>query len=208
MPKIIDFLLCLLAIFQTCYHELGQKRRVTTWIAVISPKKSCTIQSTKQTRKTLRLLQKGKEIELNSTETKFFNVKWQEVFFVLFCFYKFILFIYLFIHSFWLHWVFVAFSSCCERGLLFVAVRGLLIAVASLVMEHGLQAHGLQQLWLAGSRAQAQQLWCTGLVALRHVGSSQTRARTRVPCTGRRIVNHCATREVPDKRFLSTGVSQ
>ena len=31
-----------------------------------------------------------------------------------------------------------AFSSCVERGLLFVAVRGLLIAVASLVAEHGL----------------------------------------------------------------------
>ena len=29
-----------------------------------------------------------------------------------------------------------AFSSCGERGLLFIAVRGLLIAVASLVMEH------------------------------------------------------------------------
>ena len=31
-----------------------------------------------------------------------------------------------------------AFSSCGERGLLFVAVCGLLIAVASLVSEHGL----------------------------------------------------------------------
>ena len=31
-----------------------------------------------------------------------------------------------------------AFSSCSERGLLFVVVRGLLIAVASLVVEHGL----------------------------------------------------------------------
>ena len=30
------------------------------------------------------------------------------------------------------------FSSCGERGLLFVAVHGLLIAVASLVVEHGL----------------------------------------------------------------------
>ena len=30
------------------------------------------------------------------------------------------------------------FSGCDERGLLFVAVRGLLIAVASLVPEHGL----------------------------------------------------------------------
>ena len=44
-----------------------------------------------------------------------------------------------------------AFSSCSERGLLFVAVRGLLIAVASLVVEHRLYAHGLQQLWNAGS---------------------------------------------------------
>ena len=35
-----------------------------------------------------------------------------------------------------------------------------------------------------------------GLVAPRHVGSSQTRARTRVPCIGRRILNHCTTREV------------
>ena len=31
-----------------------------------------------------------------------------------------------------------AFSSCGEWGLLFVGVRGLLIAVASLVVEHGL----------------------------------------------------------------------
>ena len=31
-----------------------------------------------------------------------------------------------------------AFSSCSERGLLFVVVRGLLIAVASLIVEHGL----------------------------------------------------------------------
>ena len=41
----------------------------------------------------------------------------------------------------WLRWVFVAaraFSSCGERGLLFIAVLGLLIAVASLVAEHGL----------------------------------------------------------------------
>ena len=31
-----------------------------------------------------------------------------------------------------------AFSSCSERGLLFIAVRGLLVAVASLAAEHGL----------------------------------------------------------------------
>ena len=36
-----------------------------------------------------------------------------------------------------------------------------------------------------------------GLVALWHVGSPQTRARTHVPCIGRQILNQCATREVP-----------
>ena len=60
--------------------------------------------------------------------------------YIKFLFFKinlFILFIY-----FWLRCVFVAacglFSSCVEWGLLFVVVRGLLIAVASLVAEHGL----------------------------------------------------------------------
>ena len=50
--------------------------------------------------------------------------------------------------------------------------------------------------------AQAQQLWLTGLVAPRHVGSSQTRARTRIPYIGRQTLNHCATREAPILMFL------
>ena len=37
-----------------------------------------------------------------------------------------------------LHCCLRAFSSCSKQGLLFVAVRGLLIVVASLVAEHGL----------------------------------------------------------------------
>ena len=37
-----------------------------------------------------------------------------------------------------LHCCVRAFSSCGERELLFLAVRGLLTAVASLVVEHGL----------------------------------------------------------------------
>ena len=41
-------------------------------------------------------------------------------------------------------------------------------------------------------------MWLTRLVAPRHVGSSQTRARTHVPCIGRQILNHCATREAQD----------
>ena len=36
-----------------------------------------------------------------------------------------------------------------------------------------------------------------GLVVPLHVGSSWTRARTCVCCIGRRILNHCATREGP-----------
>ena len=35
-----------------------------------------------------------------------------------------------------------------------------------------------------------------GLVAPRHVGSSWTKAQTRVPCIGRQILNNCATRGV------------
>ena len=34
------------------------------------------------------------------------------------------------------------------------------------------------------------------------MGSSRTRARTRVPCIVRRILNHCATREAPPPRLL------
>ena len=52
----------------------------------------------------------------------------------------FLFLIYLFIY-FWLYWVFLAarrLSSYGESGLLFVAVHGLLIAVASLVEEHRL----------------------------------------------------------------------
>ena len=69
----------------------------------------------------------------------------------------------------------------------------------------GAQALGVQaqQLWLMGYRAQAQQLWHTGLVAPWHVGSSWTSARTCVPCIGRQILNHCATREVQGFLFTS-----
>ena len=48
------------------------------------------------------------------------------------------LFIYLFLAALGLRCCAQAFSSCGEWGLLFVAVHGLLTAVASLVAEHGL----------------------------------------------------------------------
>ena len=47
-------------------------------------------------------------------------------------------FIYLFLAVLGLRCCAWAFSSCGEQGLLFIAVRGLLIAVASLVAECGL----------------------------------------------------------------------
>ena len=53
-------------------------------------------------------------------------------------FYKFIYVIYLFLAVLGLRCCTRAFSSCGERGLLFAAVRGVLIAVASLGVEHGL----------------------------------------------------------------------
>ena len=60
-----------------------------------------------------------------------------------------------------------AFSSCGERGLLFVAVCGLLIAVASLVAEHGawasvVVARGLNS---CGSRAPECRLSSCGALA-------------------------------------------
>ncbi|XP_054943847.1 threonine--tRNA ligase 2, cytoplasmic isoform X2 [Physeter macrocephalus] len=54
--------------------------------------------------------------------------------------------------------------------------------VVSSVAEHRLRTHRLSG---HGSRAQPP----------RHVGSSQTGARTCVPCIGRQTLNHCATRE-------------
>ena len=146
-----------------------------------------------------------------------------------------LLFIYLFLVALGLSCCTPAFSSCGERGPLFIAVHGLLIAVAFFLkftffylfiylfmndcVEYSFLCEGFLQLRQVGTTlhrgarashhrglsccgaqapdAQAQQLWLTGPVAPWHVGSSQTRARTRVPCIGRQILNHCATREAP-----------
>ena len=51
---------------------------------------------------------------------------------------KFIYFIYLFLAALGFRCCEWAFSSCGERGLLFVGVGGLLIVMASLFVEHGL----------------------------------------------------------------------
>ena len=64
------------------------------------------------------------------------------------------------------------------------------------------QCRGLSCCGAQAPDAQAQWLWLMGLVSPRHVGSSQTRARTRVSCIGRQILNHCATREARNLSFL------
>ena len=97
---------------------------------------------------------------------------------------------------FWLHWVFVA---ACALSLV-VASGGyssLWCAGFSLRWLLLLQSTGSRQVGFSscGSRALERRLSSCGARAPRHVGSSRTRARTRVPCIARRILNHCTTRE-------------
>ena len=66
------------------------------------------------------------------------NVDFAKIVFLFFTFYKFIYLIYLFLAALGLCCCVRAFSSCGERGPLFIALHRLLIAVASLAAEHGL----------------------------------------------------------------------
>ena len=116
-------------------------------------------------------------------------------FFVCFCFCGFLKFIYLFIYGC------VGSSFLCEGFLQLWQAGATLHRGARASHYHGLSCCGAQ-----APDAQAQQLWLTGPVAPWHVGSSQTRARTRVPCIGRQILNHCANREAPDVVFKMAGV--
>ena len=108
-----------------------------------------------------------------------------------FFFFFFFNFIYLFMAALDPCFHVRAFSSYGKRGPLFITVRRPLTTAASLCC--GPQAPD----------AQAQQPWPTGPAASRHVGSSQTRAWTRVPHIGRQTLNHCATREAPDFFYCS-----
>ena len=118
------------------------------------------------------------------------------IFFNLFIFFKFI---FGYVGSSLLH---MGFLYLWRVGATLRCGVRLLIAVASLCCRAWALGSGASVVWLAGSRVQAQYLWRVGLVALRHVGSSQTRHQTRVPCIGRRILNHCAAREVLESIFI------
>ena len=97
----------------------------------------------------------------------------------LFFFFKFIIIIFL---NFWLCWVFVS-----VQGLSPVAASG----GHSSSRCAGLSPSRPLLLRSTGPRH-------AGSVTVAHgpsLGSSQTRARTRVPCIGRQTPNHCATKE-------------
>ena len=79
---------------------------------------------------------------------------------------------------------------------LFLAVLGL-----HCHMRASLSLQWLLLLWLGASGALALWLWGPGLAALWHVESSCARERTRVPCTGRWILNNWAAREDLQKIF-------
>ena len=80
---------------------------------------------------------------------------------------------------------------------LFLAVLGLHCCVGfSEVAEMVGSVIVVPRLW-----AQAQCLWHMGLVALRPMGSSQTRDRTRISCIGRCSLYHRATREASTSEF-------
>ena len=95
------------------------------------------------------------------------------------------LFIYLFIY-FWLCWVLGPREGPLQPR------------QAGATLHRGARAFhycGPSRCGAQAPDAQAQQSWLTGPAAPRHVGSSQTRARTRVPRISRQTLNHCATRE-------------
>ena len=97
-----------------------------------------------------------------------------------------------------LNYLFIYFFIFGCVGSSFLCEGFLQLWQAGATLHRGARASHYRGLSCCGAQApdaQAQQLWLTGLVAPRHVGSSQTRARTRAPCIGRRTLNHCATRE-------------
>ena len=79
--------------------------------------------------------------------------------------------------------------AVASTGYSLVAVHGLLIEVASLISESGL-------LSAQDSAVTARGPLSKGLVAPRHVESSQARDQTHISCIGRQAFYHRTIREV------------
>ena len=108
----------------------------------------------------------------------------------------------------WLRWVFLA-----ARGLYLVAASGGYSHCGAWASHCGgfsccaARALGAWASVIAARALSSCDLWALecrlSSCGARHVGSSQTRAQTCVPCTGRQILNHRATREVPRSSWFS-----
>ena len=101
-------------------------------------------------------------------------------------------FIYLKKIYFWLCWVFVAAQTFLQLWHIGFSLRGFSCGRTQALEREDFSSCStwVQQFQLLGSTAQAQQLWCMGLVVLSHVASSLTRDRTRVSCISRQILYH------------------
>ena len=89
-----------------------------------------------------------------------------------------------------LHFCARAFSSCGKRGPLFIAVRGPLTIVASLVAEHRLQMHRLSN---CGSRAQLlRSMWDLPRLGIEPVSPALAGRFSTTASPGKpRILNFC-----------------
>ena len=107
--------------------------------------------------------------------------------------------IYLF--YFWLCWVCIAALwlslVAASGGYSSLQCAGFSLWWLLLLRSMGSRRAGFSSCGLWVLKRRFSSCGARGLVAPRHVGSSWIRDRTRVPCIGRRILNHCATREVP-----------
>ena len=108
---------------------------------------------------------------------------------------------FFFFFLFWLCWIFRV-----ARGLPLVAESRAPLESqcvgCSLRWLLSLHSPGSGHTGFSSYSVQAQQLWCSGLVAPWHVASSWTRDRARVPRIGRWGLIHCTTWEVPEKQSL------
>ena len=116
---------------------------------------------------------------------------------------------FFFVFNFLIYYLFIIFIFGCV-GSSFLCEGFLQLRRVGATLHRGAWASHHRGLSCCGAEApdaQAQQLWLTGPVAPQHVGSSQARARTHVPCIGRQTLNHCATREAPVISVLTFPVS-
>ena len=104
--------------------------------------------------------------------------------------------LFLFLAVLGLHLLSGLFSSCGERGYLQLQCTGF-----SLLWVLWVQSSGFRSCSLQAQYGGAQKLWCMGLLAPKHMGSSLMGDQTHVPSIGRWILYHWHTRNVPS--FLS-----